>query len=76
MQTEELAALIALLRANGVTKYSTPQLTLELAPFVPESVAPAACPVPRQLPAEVERALAALPPQYRSGSLWDLGDRA
>jgi hypothetical protein len=32
----ELPALLALLRANGVRVYKTPELTLELAPLAPE----------------------------------------
>ena len=76
----DLAQLIALLRANGVTRYSTPELTLELLPQLEESTqgAKQGCEVPQRpaLSPSIERALERLPANYRDPSLWSLGDRA
>lgn len=71
----ELIALLEVLRAQGVTEYRTPELTLVLGP------APAREPAAAGTPAEtaagleprVRAALDRLPAGYRDPSLWKMG---
>lgn len=78
MTTAELAGLIELLRAQGVTKYSTPELTLELLPApraveVAEAEPRVSAPATSGLDPRVADALRRLPPSYRDPALWKLG---
>lgn len=73
----ELAELVEFMRATGVLRIVTPELTVELGPQpvqIPEASAPR--PMPLELNPRVEAGLRRLPPGYRDPRLWNLGDSA
>lgn len=75
MVETELISLLAVLRANGVTEYRTPELTLVLGPAVERPAEVTGTPAEREagLDPRVRAALDRLPAGYRDPRLWSGG---
>jgi hypothetical protein len=78
LEIDYVAALVDMLRAKGVLRYVTPELSLDLGPAplaempeIPLVGTPRVESDPR-----IEAALKRLPPGYRDPRLWNIGDSA
>jgi hypothetical protein len=74
----ELVQILEVMRAHGVLKLTTPELSIELG-ALPQPTGETEAGVAKErhdVDPRVESALKRLPPAYRDPRLWNLGDQA